>query len=324
VTTTGPRFSLVIQDDLQRVEQQIKGIVQQTASRAISPMLAHALEVPGKRVRPTLTLLASRFGHGVSDVVVLMASAVELLHLATLLHDDTVDAASTRRGRATLNAVWGPHAAVLVGDYLFAASATQVCDTGDIRVIRRFAQTIMDLSSGQILEQVHLYDPAVQRQQYVERISAKTASLFATALESGAVLGRAEEAAVQALTSYGWNLGMAFQVIDDILDFEGDADELGKPVGEDLANGVLTLPAIMLLERHPESDLIRTYFRDRSRKDCLEGALKIVRESGIIQESYVEAMAFRDKALRSLDALPDNAERDALREIASFVVKRKR
>lgn len=324
MTTTGPRFSLAVQSDLHRVEQKLKELVQQAASQAISPMLAHALEAPGKRVRPTLTLLASNFGSGVSDVVVLMAAAVELLHLATLLHDDTVDAASTRRGRATLNAAWGPHAALLTGDYLFAASATQVCDTRDIRVIRRFAQTIMDLSSGQLLEQLHLFDATQLRRQYLERIAAKTASLFATALESGAVLGHADEATVRALTTYGWNLGMAFQVVDDILDYEGVSEEMGKPVGEDLANGVLTLPALMLLERRPKENPIRLYCGDRSRVDCLKQALKDVRESGIVQEAYLIAEEYRQEALRKASGLADIPARHALTEVAQYVVQRKR
>lgn len=324
MTTTGPWFSVGVQHDLLRVESKLKDLVQHAASQAISPMLAHALEVPGKRVRPTLTLLASQFGSGVSDTVVLMASAVELLHLATLLHDDTVDAASTRRGRATLNSLWGPQAAVLIGDYLFAASATQVCDTGNVRVIRRFAQTIMDLSSGQLLEQLHLYDPAQPRQRYLDRIAAKTASLFATSLESGAVLGHADESTVQALTSYGWNLGMAFQVVDDILDYEGVPEEMGKPVGEDLANGVLTLPALMYLERGPADNPIRTYCDDRSRVDCLERSLRDVRESGIIQEAYLIAEGYRQAALRTASGLADTPARAALNEVAEYVVQRKR
>jgi geranylgeranyl pyrophosphate synthase len=322
LTTTGPRYALVVRPELARVETLIQKVADQAVSQGITPMLAHALQTPGKRLRPALTLLSSRFGRGADETVVLMAAAVELLHLATLLHDDMVDAAATRRGHATVNAVWGPNAAVLVGDYLFAASATYVCDTKNVRVIRRFAQTIMELSSGQLMEQVQAYKTSVTRAQYLERIYNKTGSLFATSLESGAVLAGASEERVGALTTYGKNLGLAFQVVDDVLDFQGDSGQMGKPVGEDLANGVLTLPAIMLLEQAPGDNPVRAYFADQERREHLAEALRSIREHSVMQKALAYAVHLRDEAMRALDVLPTCEARDILREIAEFVIVR--
>ena len=208
-------------------------------------------------MRPAVTLLAAQFHPHDPARPILMASAVELLHLATLIHDDTVDNSPVRRGRATVSSTWSPHVAVLFGDYVFATSATFVCDTQNIRVIRRFSETIMELASGQLMEYFTAFDAAQARDLYNDRIYRKTASLFCTASESGAVLGDAPEHEVQALRDYGYNIGMAFQVGDDLLDFQGDASNLGKPVGSDLLNGVLTLPTIMLMERYPEDNLCR-------------------------------------------------------------------
>ncbi|MSP79167.1 MAG: polyprenyl synthetase family protein [Dehalococcoidia bacterium] len=322
--TTVSRLSPTVLEDLAQVELQIKGFAKDEATQEMRTMLAHVLDAPGKRLRPLLTVIASRFGEGNRELAVLMASAVELLHMATLLHDDMVDAATTRRGRATMNAKWGPHEAVLIGDYLFAASATLVCDTKNVRVIRRFAQTIMDLSSGQLQERINSYNAAQTREQYWQRISGKTASLFATSLESGSILGGAKEPVVQALKSYGYNLGMAFQVVDDILDFEGDPEELGKPVGEDLANGVLTLPAIMLLERYPKDTCIRDYCQDHTRKDRLRASVEMVRGSGIIRDAYQVATEFRDNAVAALANVPAIPERGILQEVTSFVIQRKK
>ncbi|MSQ11309.1 MAG: polyprenyl synthetase family protein [Dehalococcoidia bacterium] len=324
MTATEPHFALIVRAQMESVERLIRGVADQALAQGISPLLAKAVEVPGKRLRPTLTILASRFGRGSEDTVVLMASGVELLHLATLLHDDAVDAAATRRGRATLNAIWGPNAAVLVGDYLFSASAIQVADTGNLRIMRRFAQTIMELSTGQLLEQVQAYKPVISREQYYQRIAAKTASLFSTAVESGAVLAELDEGRVQALVRYGRNLGMAFQVIDDILDFEGVPEEMGKPVGEDLAHGVLTLPAIMLLERYPKDNPIVSFYKEPGRTEALQQAVAMVRESGIIQDAYQVAAAFCDEALQGLGALPHIPERETMEEIAQYVVRRRK
>ena len=184
------------------------------------------------------------------------------LHIATLVHDDTIDKAALRRGQATISHLWGDHAAVLVGDYLFAKSATFVCATENVRVIRLFSETIMHLSRGELQERIGAYDWTTGREDYYQRIQQKTASLFTTAAESGAILSGAPEETVQRFRTFGHCLGMAFQIVDDILDFQGTESEVGKPVGADLAQGVLTLPALLLQERYPYDDPVKAIFEE--------------------------------------------------------------
>ena len=248
-----------VQEELLAVEQKLLSLAQ-TSIPHLKPVLDHALAGGGKRIRSALTLLSSTFYPRNNEAPITMASAVELLHLATLIHDDTIDDTDTRRGQETIKNRWGDHIAVLLGDYVFAASATFVCDTQNVRVIRRFAETIMELAAGQIIEYFSCYQPEKARELYQDRIYRKTASLFCTASETGAILGNAPEQQVQDLKTYGYNVGIAFQVVDDLLDVEGNAVLLGKPVGNDLQHGVLTLPSIMLLERYPDSNPINDFF----------------------------------------------------------------
>ena len=253
-----------------------------------------------------------------------MASAVELLHLATLIHDDTIDDADTRRGQQTIKNRWGEHVAVLLGDYVFAASATFVCDTQNIRVIRRFAETIMELAAGQIAEYFSCYNAERARELYQDRIYRKTASLFCTAAETGAILGNAPEQHVQDLKTYGYNVGIAFQVVDDLLDVEGDADLLGKPVGNDLLQGVLTLPTIMLLERQSKDNPIKDLFANPGRNSHLDEALDMIQNSNIVNECYAEAEDYCNKAKEAISILPESPALNSLQTLASYVTERRK
>lgn len=285
--------------------------------------LGHVLETPGKRVRPVVTLLASSFAAHDEEVTETMATAVELLHVATLIHDDTVDDSDLRRGRATVSHLWGRNTAVLVGDYLFAASATFVCDTGNIRVIRRFAETIMELSTGELSEMDDAFNTSLTMDQYLDRIYNKTASLFTTAGESGAVLSGAPEDVVAALRSYARALGMAFQMVDDILDFQGTEAEFGKPVGNDLANGVITLPVIIAMARHPEDDSVGRLFERPEDPDLLNRAVRMVQGPEVTDAAYAVAREYGAKALHSLEALPRSPARESLEQLVHYVLKRR-
>ena len=211
-----------IQHHLVRVEERLQGL-SQTDNLYLRPLLDYVLSSGGKRIRPAITLLAAGFYPHQPENPITMAAAVELLHLATLIHDDTVDNSDLRRGKATVSSAWDRNVAVLFGDYVFATSATFVCDTGNVRVIRRFSETIMDLASGELIEYFSAFDAKQARELYDERIYRKTASLFCTAAETGALLGGAPEPQTQALLAYGYNIGMAFQVMDDLLDVQGHA-----------------------------------------------------------------------------------------------------
>ena len=285
-------------------------------------LLDYVLVNGGKRIRPAITLLAADFYPHNPENPITMASAVELLHVATLIHDDTVDNSDLRRGKATVSNLWGQHVAVLFGDYVFATSATFVCDTGNIGVIRRFSETIMDLASGELIEYFSAFDAEQARRLYDERIYRKTASLFRTAAETGAILGDAPEPQIQALRIYGQNIGMAFQIVDDLLDVQGDAAELGKPVGNDLLQGVLTLPSIKLMERYPDNNPIEELFKDPGQDGQLQRALEMINDSSIIDDCNAVIRKYCHTASRSLDVLPDCPARRSLLDLSGYISDR--
>ena len=309
-----------VQDRLVRVEDSLRNL-SNIRSPFLSKLLTHVFDTVGKRMRPAITLLASGFNAHDTRTTEIMATAVEVLHIATLIHDDTVDNSDKRRGRATINSIWGRNAAVLAGDYIFAKSATFVCDTGDIRVIRRFSETIMELSSGELQELADTYRCNQTTEQYMERIYNKTASLFTTAGQSGAMLSGASDEAARALRDYGYNLGMAFQIMDDILDFEATEEEIGKPVGNDLSHGIMTLPAIMAMKRFPKDNPIEALFQQPQDKERLDRAVDMIQNSPAIDESFAVAAGFCRKALANLCALPANPSRESLEGIVDYVLK---
>ncbi len=312
-----------VQEGLAKVDDKLRSLAE-TETSPVQPLLKYVTDDGGKRVRPAITLLCAQFHPHDPARPIIMASAVELLHLATLIHDDTVDNSPLRRGRATVSNTWSPHVAVLFGDYVFATSATFVCDTQNIRVIRRFSETIMELASGQLMEYFTAFDATHARDIYNDRIYRKTASLFCTASESGAVLGEAPENEVQALRDYGFNIGMAFQVRDDMLDFEGDPSNLGKPVGSDLLNGVLTLPTIMLMERYPNDDLVQSLFKDRSNEKKLQKVVDVINDSTILADCDQVVLDYSDKACQALNTLPDCEPKESLINLAEYITARRR
>jgi len=312
-----------VRQELAQVETRLRDLGQ-GQEQHLDDLLSYLFERGGKGMRPALTLLASKlFGKG-SDAAVIMAVAVELLHIATLIHDDTVDNSDLRRGQQTISSRWGRNVAVLLGDYVFATSATFVCDTHNVRVIRRFSETIMELSSGQLMEFFNTRNPDVDRKTYEGRIFRKTASLFQTAAETGAILGGAPENAVQALKQYGYNVGMAFQIVDDILDVKSTAAEMGKPVGNDLLQGVLTLPTLMLLERYPDDNPIPKLFAAPDQRQHLDKALSMIQNSDIIDRCYADAEAYCRRATSDLSALPFSPSRDSLLTLAGYVTTRRK
>ena len=289
----------------------------------LARLLDHTFSTPGKNIRPAITLLASNFYPHDERNTEKMATGVELLHIASLIHDDTVDGAMLRRGKMTISSLWGPKAAVLAGDYIFAASATLVCDTGNIRVIRRFAETIMELSSGELQEMAETYNPEQSMQGYLVRIYNKTASLFTTAAESGAILSGAPEACSKSMRSYGHNLGMAFQVVDDILDFDGTEEEIGKPIGSDLANGVVTLPTLIAMQRRSCCDAVKRVLANPDDEDLMEEVVSLIQNESVLEESYEFASRYCEKALANLSGLPPCSSRDSLEELVSHVKVRR-
>jgi geranylgeranyl pyrophosphate synthase len=327
-----------IQTDLNKVEENIKEVSRgeldwlppdlagglHEASR-IQELLTHILASAGKRARPALTLLASRFYDANPESVVTMATAIELFHIATLVHDDSIDNSALRRGRPTINSLWGDNAAILLGDYLFAKSAEMAVSTGNRTVAKRLHQTLMTITPGELAQAFNAFKLEESRKYYLHRISSKTASLLSLSSECGAVLSRAPQKAVTALKDYGFDIGIAFQIVDDILDYIGTTEEMGKPVGSDLREGTITLPVLFLMERYPNEQAIYEVVKNRNRKQNTERVKELIRNSPeIIQDCYDMANEYVKKAIDKLSVLPDRPEKDSLTELAYFIVERRR
>ena len=311
-----------IQEQLERVRKGLRRLASDQDEYLAEP-LEHILQTTGKGLRPAVTLLAARLHPNDGRNAELMAAAVELLHIASLIHDDTVDDSDLRRGFATVSSLWGRNAAVLVGDYVFATSATYVCDTGNVHVIRRFAETIMSLASGELQEMASAFQTTQAREAYLKRIYDKTASLFTTAAESGAILGGAVEDEVTALKSYGYNMGMSFQIVDDILDFDATREEVGKPVGADLAQGIMTMPTIIAVETGEADNPVLQSLRRPGDDESLALAVKTAQDPAIIDQSYAVADSYSMAAVEALAVLDSSPARDSLEQIARYVVARR-
>ncbi len=314
-----------VQKELTEVEHQFRLIAE--AERDIFPdlykMLSHIL-VGGKVIRPALNLLSGKFYNYDTTRLITMATASELLHIATLVHDDAIDKSDVRRWRDTINKIWGEEKAILLGDYLFARAGEFVADTESVRAVKLFTQTLATISQGELRQSFDAFKLNLSREGYIQRISRKTASLFSMATQTGAILSQAPEESIEILKEYGYNLGIAFQIVDDVLDFVGSEKEMGKPAGSDLTQGTLSLPSILLLERYPDNNPLKRLFESKQDHENTKKAIELVRNSTIIQECYQVASQHRDKACRNLDRLPNESNRRALTELADYVVERKR
>ena len=311
-----------IQAEMAAVEETLDSLTR-VDTPWLAEMLGAVLFAGGKRMRPAVALLAGQFGAFRREQSLPLAVALELLHTASLVHDDIIDSARVRRGRPTASTLFDDHAAVVLGDYIFSQAAALVAQTGSVPVVRLFSETMIAMSMAELAEDRVAFNYDQHIDGYLERIKGKTASLFAAAARGGALVSDASPAHVASLQVYGENLGMAFQIVDDILDFCGDEEEMGKPVGSDLMQGTLTLPSLLLIQRHPETNPIRELFQERDEPTHLARAIEMVCESGILEESYKIARGFRDGACSALASLPDGAPRASLEELADYVLERR-
>ena len=312
-----------VQADLVKVEDTLRTVCRVDFPH-LAELLDYSLRSVGKKIRPILTLLAGRLYDYNLDTLLPMATAVEILHTATLAHDDAVDKSSVRRGRPTVNKLWGEEQAILLGDYLFAEAGALTASTGNIRTVRLFAETLKTISSGEISQALNAFNLELTREEYFQRMAKKTASLFVLSTESGAVLSHAPEKSIQILNEYGYNLGMAFQVVDDILDFIGTEEEMGKPIGADLLQGTFTLPAMLLRQHYPEDNTVKKIFSNKDRQENIKQVIEMVRNSpAIVEECYRVASGYCTKACRNLKQLPDKPARQSLFDLADYVVRRK-
>jgi geranylgeranyl pyrophosphate synthase len=311
-----------VQKGLQEVEVLLRS-QSDGAHPDLGIALEHLLSSGGKRLRPTLGLLTAQMLGAPHDKLITLAAAVELLHTATLVHDDLIDGALLRRGNPTLNARWSPPATVLTGDFIFARAAKLAADTDHLPLMKLFAETLAIIVSGE-LTQLFTARGLTSRDNYYKRIYAKTASLIEMATRTAAMISPVDESVVEAMRVYGYNLGMAFQIVDDVLDFTGEQAEVGKPVGSDLLQGLVTLPAIYYAEAHPDDpDVICLTSGSYSEHERMERLVLEVRKSSGVKRSLDEAQEFIQKALQTLSGMPESAERQALEDLARYTVIRK-
>lgn len=312
-----------MQNDLKIIEKELADSLV-TSQTGLNQSSGHLLEAGGKRIRPIFVLLSGHFGQYDIHRLKLVAVPLELIHMATLVHDDVIDDADTRRGRKTVKAQWDNRVAMYTGDYIFARSLQVATELEDPAVHRILSRSIMDICRGEIDQIRDFYDVSPSLRRYFRRIKRKTALLMAVSCQLGSLVSRAEDWIVRNLYLYGYYVGMAFQITDDVLDFIGDESVLGKPAGSDLRQGNVTLPVIYALRTSEfrEKDCILTYLKSNGRKVPLPTVLDIVRRSGGIDYSLGLAERYLQKALAVLNRLPSCGARDSLEHIARFVGSR--
>ncbi len=317
----GMQYTTILQAELHAVHSTMLEI-QQHLPPAIAPALVALIHSGGKRLRPALTLLSAyMFGSDIQATIP-VAAAIEMLHTATLIHDDLIDNAALRRGTPTLNATWTPAATVLSGDVAFAWAAQLATRSQNLRLVQRFAETLAIICNGELRQMFADHAQLPDETAYYERIFAKTASLFALAAESGALLAHCAEADVQQLHTFGKLLGEAFQIVDDVLDLMGDEATLGKPVGNDLRQGILTLPVLRYSQQHPEDTRIRAVLSPHPDKILVEALIDDLRRSDAAEWAMQEARKRTDAARALLGVYSATPYRQALEEIAAFAAQR--
>jgi geranylgeranyl pyrophosphate synthase len=284
--------------------------------------LDHLLSSGGKRIRPAVALLTGGMLGGGQDKLITLAASIELLHTATLVHDDLIDGALLRRGIATLNAQWTPAATVLTGDFVFARAAKLAAETNSLAVMHLFAETLTTIVDGEITQMFSRHTLA-NRENYYHRIHAKTASMFELSTKAAAILSLVDDCVVEKALKFGNYIGMAFQVVDDILDFTGEQATVGKPVASDLRQGLFTLPAIYFLEDHPNDPDLQTILRGGyPGNEAMERLVRDIRGSGAIEKSMGEAQDYVDRSLALLDEFQESPERAALQQLAAYIIHR--
>lgn len=322
----GPRDFASVQalarPDMEAVDQLIRTRLASDVV-LINQVSAHIVGGGGKRLRPMLHLLAARAAGYAGKDHVQLAAVIEFIHTATLLHDDVVDESDLRRGRRTANALWGNAASVLVGDFLYSRSFQLMVELERLRVMQILADTTNAIAEGEVLQLLNIGNADVDEAAYLRVIERKTAVLFGAATRLGAVLAGLPPAQEEALFRYGVDLGHAFQIADDLLDYISDADTLGKNIGDDLAEGKPTLPLIYAIERSsPEQAASLRRALESGGLDSLDNIVAAIRDSGALERTRDRALAYADSARASLSLLPPSTARDALETLALYSVDR--
>lgn len=318
------RLTALLKTDLDRVNALI--IERMQSPVALIPQLAgHLVAAGGKRLRPMLTLATARMCGYRGQRHLALAAAVEFIHTATLLHDDVVDASDLRRGLATANAVWGNKSSVLVGDFLFSRAFQLMVEDGSLRVLQILSEASAVIAEGEVLQLVTSNDTETTEDAYLTVVGAKTAQLFEAASRLGAVLGDRPAAEEEALQAYGRNLGIAFQLVDDMLDYSARQTELGKTVGDDFREGKITLPVVLALREGGELERVfwrRTLEDLEQREGDLDHAVELMTHHGTLRATLDRARQYGEAARRCLGLFRDGPERRALDAVIDFCLAR--
>ena len=315
-------FTTPVQEQIKLVEERIRAQADDNHPD-LRAALEHILSSGGKRVRPTVVLLVGNMLGGAEDKLVTVGAAIELLHTATLVHDDLIDGSLLRRGIPTLNARWSPAATVLTGDFLFARAAKLAAEADHLKLMKLFASTLATIVNGE-LTQLFTSRGLINRPNYYQRIYAKTASLFEMSSLAAALVSPVDEETVEVMRVFGYETGMAFQIVDDILDFAGDQTAVGKPLGSDLLQGLVTLPAIYYAEENPDDpDVLLLTEGGWGNQDRMERLVNSIRKSGAIKKSMREAEEFIKRAMNQLTPLNSSVERKALEDLAKYIIDRR-
>lgn len=313
----------IIQHDLTELEDELLSVIH-SPEDLISEISKHLVKAGGKRLRPALYLVCARTNCTDLKEIMPMALAIELIHMATLVHDDVIDNASTRRGRPTANVCWGNHPSVLTGDYLFAKAFSIIAAHVDTRMLKILTDVICTLCEGEIIQDKETFNPDQVEDQYLVRIAKKTADFIAASCELGARAAGLAENDVEALRKYGYSIGMAFQITDDILDVTASSEQIGKPVGNDLRQGIVTLPVIYALEHSAHRDELREIILNRvATEAAVKRGLKIVHETAAIEYSYQRVADYLREARNALPPSVPMELKECLLEVADFVGLRK-
>ncbi len=315
-----------IRDDLDAVEREFVRHIQSRVA-LIPEMGRYIQKSGGKRVRPAVLLMAARLGGYQGDRAVLYASVVEFIHTATLVHDDIIDGADLRRGRLAVHSRWGNDITVLLGDYLYIKSMAMALTQDSLEIIRLLCDVTLRMIEGELYQLTKAGDVDIAEEEHFEIIRRKTAFLFGGCAQIGGMLGGVSPERESALREYGFNLGVAFQLVDDLLDYTADQAALGKPIGGDLREGKVTLPIIFLLQRGGEEvdRLIRTVVQERAvSQDQWREILRLLREHRVTDMAYDRAIEYANRAKSCLTAFPPGRERDALMALPDYVLARDR
>ena len=314
----------LVESDLKKVNQHI--VDNMKSPVALIPQLAgHLIAAGGKRLRPVMTLAAAQLCNYSGDRHIGLAACVEFIHTATLLHDDVVDESDLRRGQASANAIWGNEASVLVGDFLFSRAFQLMTADGSLDVLRILSDASAVIAEGEVLQLMTANEPTTSEEAYLDVIRSKTATLFAAATQIGAVVADRPKAEEEALESYGMNLGIAFQLIDDVLDYSADQQALGKTVGDDFRDGKVTLPVILAYRRgdDAERDFWNRTIANQEQKDGdLDEAMRLMTTHETMSDTVERARHYGSIARDALGIFPNSEVKTVLIDLIDFVIRR--